>query len=77
MSDPWKDCVNAWGPGTVEDYRKLTGQSEQPASLEEIFDIFIRRNVDTELQGHLLDTDGNDGEYVRMAIRSHQEAVKR
>jgi len=76
VSDPWKDCTNGWGPGTLEDFRKLTGQSEQPANLEEIFNIFIQRNVDTDSQGHLLDTDDNDGEYVRRAIRAYVHSHK-
>lgn len=63
MSDPWEGCTQPWGPGSLEDYAKLRGQSECDAI--EAIEIFIRRNVDTKYHGHLLDNDDNDGQYLR------------
>lgn len=36
----------------------------------ELFDQFIVKRVDPSLHGHLFDSDDNDGEYVRRAIRA-------
>lgn len=66
MSNPREVCTQSWGPGPLEDYLKLSGQVD--CDPIEAFAIFIKRNVDTDLQGHLLDTDDNDGEFMRRII---------
>jgi hypothetical protein len=76
---PWDDDraageSNGWGPGPLEDYVKLSGQSEEPVDPLEAVDIFIRRNVPRNHQPHLLDNDDNDGEYLRRII---SEALER
>jgi hypothetical protein len=70
MADPWEGCTQAWGPGSLEDYVKLSGQAggECPDPIE-VFNIFIKRNVDTKHHAHLADSDDNDAEFVRRAIR--------
>lgn len=75
MTNPWENCKQSWGPGTLEDYAKLSGQRN--ADAVEIFNIFICRNVDTKMHGHLLDNDENDGQFVRDAIYQLQDTLER
>ncbi len=63
-----------WGPGSLEDYAKLSGQQE--CSAVEAFNIFIRRNLPVARHAHLLDSDDNDGQFVRDVIEAEVEQLR-
>lgn len=72
---PWDEDrargqTNAWGPGPIEDFVVLTQQGEKRSDPFEAIDIFIKRNVPRNHQPHLLDSDDNDGEYLRRIVRA-------
>lgn len=63
VTDERRESVQA-----LEDFAYLSGQADEWDPIKAL-DIFIQRNVDTNHQAHLLDSDDNDGEYVRRSIR--------
>lgn len=65
------EAIKARSPvfGELEDYLKLSGQSE--CTPVEAFDIFIKRWVDPRWWPHLMDSDDNDAEFVRRHIYNH------
>lgn len=72
---PWdedrsKGETSGWGPGPIEDFIVLTQQGEKRSDPFEAIDIFIKRNVPRNHQPHLLDSDDNDGEYLRRIVRT-------
>lgn len=81
VMSPWDDdraagTSNGWGPGPIEDYAALSGQDDHRWHPRELIDIFIKRNVPRNAHGHLLDTDDNDGEYLRRAVDQALKAAR-